>query len=325
MSDCKATTTQSAPRSVLVLGGTGFAGRNIIQLLKQRGIAYASASRAEGCDLRDTRQTRDLLAACQPQVILNCVAHVGSLNYVTEQAATVAVDNLRLMLAMYESIAAEAPNCFVVNPIANCAYPAIATMTTFEEDKWWDGQLHRSVLSYGSTRRMLWALAECYQMQYDLRSINLLVPNMYGPHDSTDPNKAHALNALIAKFVKAKAEGNDAITIWGTGIAVREWLYVGDFSRVILDVITTPNRIGLSEPINIAQNFGLSVRELVDVIADATAFAGKVVYDPTKPDGAPRKVMDDRRFKKVFPCFEFTSLKDGIAATIEHYRARLPY
>ena len=162
-------------------------------------------------------------------------------------------------------------------------------------------------------------------MQYGVRSIHFLVPNMYGPHDSTDPNKAHALNALAAKFVKGAATGQKEIVIWGSGIAVREWLYAPDFARVVLEVIRNTGMIGLEEPLNIAQNFGLSVRELVNLISRAAGYVGNIRYDHSMPDGAPRKVMDDRRFRKVFPRFEFTDFDVGIKETILHYRSIFPY
>jgi len=162
-------------------------------------------------------------------------------------------------------------------------------------------------------------------MQHGVRSVHFLVPNMYGPHDSTDPNKAHALNALVAKFVRAQFLKESGVEVWGSGVAIREWLYAADFARVVLEVIQNPSRPGLSEPLNIGQNFGLSVRELVTEIVSATGFGGSVRYDLSMPDGAPRKVMDDRRFRKVFPEFQFTAMCDGIAAAIRYYKAALPY
>jgi GDP-L-fucose synthase len=307
----------------LVLGGTGFVGRNVLTVLREAGLVCASSSRAEGVDFRDLAAARALFEREQPEAIVNCAAHVGSLNYVTKQAADVVADNTRMILAMYEGIAAVCPGALVINPIANCAYPA--TINTFEEDHWWDGHLHRSVLSYGATRRLLWAVAECFQMQHGVRSIHFLVPNMYGPFDSTDPNKAHALNALISKFVKARESGANQIEIWGSGIAIREWLYAADFAQIVLAVVQNPQMIGLNEPLNIGQNFGVSVRELVDLIVAAIQFKGRVTYDYTMPDGAPRKVMDDRRFRKVFTEFKFTPLSQGIETAIAYYQSVLPY
>ena len=303
----------------LVLGGTGFVGRNVVARLRgEGGIDCVSASRGEGTDLRDAAAARELLRRERPDVIVNCAAEVGSLNYVTRMAADVICNNTQMILALYEAVARERPQALVINPIANCAYPA--TADTFEEDHWWDGALHRSVLSYGATRRTLWCVAECFQMQHGVRSIHLLAPNMYGPFDSADPDKAHALNALASKFAEAELSGQQEVVVWGTGSAIREWLLAADFARVVLEIVGNPFRVGLDQPFNVGQNFGLSVRELVELIVRATEFKGRVRFDHAMPDGAPRKVMDDRRFRKLFPDFEFTAFDVGLEETVNYYR-----
>ena len=308
---------------VVLFGANGFAGRNVANELRSHQVDLVESSLKTGLDLRDTAAAAAFLQQHQPTHIVNCAAHVGSLNYVTEKAATVVSDNARMILGMYEAVAQACPQALIINPIANCAYPAKADL--FRESEWWDGHLHRSVLSYGTTRRLLWATAECFQMQFGIRSINLLVPNMYGPYDSTDPNKAHALNALISKFVKAEKIAQPELPIWGTGVAIREWLYAEDFARIIWEVLTQPDRSGLEEPLNVAQNDGLSVKELVEIIQQKFDYKGQVVWDRSKPDGAPKKVMDDTRFRQVFPEFAFTDFEAGIAQTIDYYESVFPY
>lgn len=308
---------------VVLFGANGFVGRNVAEVLREQRVNLVESSLSTGLDLCDRTAVTKFLRQHRPDFIINCAAHVGSLNYVTEQAATVIADNSRMILGMYEGIAQACPRAIVINPIANCAYPA--TSNVFREDEWWDGHLHRSVLSYGATRRLLWTVGECFMMQHAVRSIYLLVPNMYGPHDSTDPNKAHALNALISKFVKAEKIQQPELPIWGTGVAVREWLYARDFARIVWEVLLLPERPGLDQPLNIAQNAGLSVKELVAVIQESFRYQGRIVWDHSKPDGAPRKVMDDARFREVFPDFVFTDFQDGIQQTTAGYEARFPY
>jgi len=308
---------------IVLFGASGFAGRNVADMLRSHGVDFVGASLSTGLDLRDTAATAAFLREHQPTHIINCAAHVGSLNYVTEKAATVVADNSRMVLGMYEAVAQECPKALVINPIANCAYPATADI--FREDEWWNGHLHRSVLSYGTSRRLLWAAAECFQLQYGIRSIHLLTPNMYGPYDSTDPNKAHALNALISKFVKAEKTGQPELPIWGTGVAIREWLYAPDFARLVWDVLQNPDREGLQQPTNLAQNDGLSVKELVNIIQDKFKYTGQLTWDTTKPDGAPKKVMDDTKFRQVFPDFKFTDFEEGIAETVKYYESVYPY
>lgn len=308
---------------IALLGHTGFVGQNIAETLSENDLEFVGASRKTGIDLRNVNQCVDFFAANKPTHIINCAAHVGSLNYVTERASDVILDNCRMLLSIYEAIAKACPTTITVNPIANCAYPAKAD--TFIEDHWWDGHLHRSVLSYGASKRLSWAIAESFNMQHEIKSIHLLVPNMYGPFDSTNPDKAHALNALISKFVKAQLSASNEVEIWGTGIAIREWLFAKDFGKIVVQIIKSPAMLGLSEPINIAQNFGLSVRELSEIISRALSYKGKISWNTRMPDGAPKKIMDDRKFRKVFPEFNFASLNDGIMETVKYYKSIFPY
>jgi GDP-L-fucose synthase len=308
---------------ILLLGDNGFVGRNIGEILTQNGIEWHGASRSSGLDAREPREVEAVLRQITPDLIINCAAHGGSLNYVSQKAADVIEDNSLIGLALYRAVAKEAPEASVINPLAACSYPATDEVLT--EGEWMNGPLHHTVMPFGSTRRLLYWIGESFRMQHGIRSVYFLLPNMYGPHDSTDPNKAHALNALTAKFVKATIENAPEVEVWGTGIAIREWLFASDFGRIILEFVRNPDMAGLSEPLNIGQRFGLSVRELVDTIRDASGYEGQVRYDPSKPDGAPKKVLDDKRFRTVFPDFKFTSQLDGVAACVDFYQRSYPY
>lgn len=302
---------------VLVLGATGFVGKNVCDDLSAVGLTVVKAPPRKTCDLRDMDSTIALLNKAQPDYLVNCAAQVGSLNYVTNHAGEVITNNARMILNIYEAIKNLSLSTRVISLVANCAYPA-TTMEAFKEDEWQNGPVHSSVFAYGSVRRFTWAVSKCYEMQYGTETITLLVPNMYGPGDSTDPDKAHALNALISKFLRAKRNGEKSVSVWGTGAPVREWLYVKDFSRIVVHIVREGS--DFSEPVNIAQNYGVSIKDLVELIRHDIGFAGDVVYDTTKVDGAPKKVMDDKRFKDVFPSFKFTPFEVGIPETIQYYR-----
>lgn len=308
---------------ILLLGATGFVGNNVSNILNQNNLAFIPLSKSNGLDLRDLEATINVFQQIKPTIIVNCAAHVGSLNYVTQQAADVICDNSLMIINMYMAIAKANRNCIIINPVANCIYPAVDEK--FEEDNLWKGPVHPSVYAYGGAKRLLLIVAKSFEMQYGIRSIQLMVPNMYGPNDSTDPNKAHALNALISRFVKAEKCGDTNITLWGTGVAIREWLYAEDFGRIILHIIRHPKMLGLAEPVNIAQNFGLSVKELVDVIQQHFTAIFTIKWDTCMPEGAPKKVMDDSRFKKVFPGFQFIDFNKGIEQTINYYKTIYPY
>lgn len=300
---------------VAILGGTGFAGRNVRNALEEAGITCEVFSRTTGCDLLDVETSWAKLDRFRPDYVVNCAAVVGSVNYVSDFAADVVDLNMRMLLNVYK-IAQHLRTVVIVNPIANCSYPGV--MDVFAESAMWDGPIHPSVLSYGSTRRMMGVLATCYHSQFGVRSVNLVVPNMYGPYDSTNPNKTHALNALVIKFVRAVAEKAPEVEVWGTGKPIRESLYVKDFAAIVRRVVE--ERADEMAPVNLAQNRGQSVRELVDIVSSMVGYSGRVVYDTRYQDGSPKKVMDDKYFRTRFPDFRFTSLEQGLRETIAYYR-----
>jgi GDP-L-fucose synthase len=308
--------------NILILGASGFVGRNVSKIFDLNKIAYRAIS-SEDVDLLNSEVTQSYLKNDPPDFIINCAAHVGSLNYVSQNAADIITDNSRMILNLYEAVSLLTKRPVLINPIANCAYPS--TSQTFSEEQLWNGQLHRSVLAYGASRRFLLYTAECYSWQHDIKSIHLLVPNMYGPFDSTDPNKSHALNALVSKFVKAEKEKKKEIEIWGTGVAIREWLYAEDFGRIILEIINSKKTTGFAEPVNIAQNSGLSVKELVEIINGFFDNKFNIRWNESMPDGAARKVMDDRKFRKIFGNFVFTEFGHGVKKTVDYYNSIYPY
>jgi GDP-L-fucose synthase len=308
----------AATLRVAILGGTGFAGVNVRKELEAAGITVAVFSRTTGCDLLDLPTAWAKLDAFRPTHIVNCAAHVGSVNYVTDFSADVVDDNMRMLLNMYR-IAQQMREAVVVNPIANCAYPGV--LDAYDERRFWEGPIHPSVLSYGSTRRMMEVLAKCYHTQYGVRSANVLIPNMYGPGDSTNPNKTHALNALVIKFVKAVKTNAPEVEVWGTGKPIREWLYVKDFARVVRQLLDA--REDFLSPVNVAQNQGLSVDELVAIIRAKLSYGGRIIKNTKYPDGSPKKVMDDGLFRQRFPDFRFTPFAEGLAETIDYYHAIL--
>jgi len=133
------------------------------------------------------------------------------------------------------------------------------------------------------------------------------------------------MNALVSKLVKARTEGLNRFDVWGTGVAVREWLFAPDFARVVTEVVARLGTDRFDQPFSVAQKHGWSVREIVDTLVDELGFDGEIAWDRTKPDGAPRKVMDDARFRSLFPEFRFTGLREGIRQTVAFYRSAYPY
>jgi GDP-L-fucose synthase len=303
-------------KTVVVLGGTGFIGRSVMRLLAERGERAVSLSRREGCDLLVPENLRDRLATLRPDAVINCAAHVGSLHYVSRSAAAVIHDNMQMIVNVYAALRASCPGALLVNPISNCSYPGEAALQV--ESEWQDGPVHGSVLAFGSTRRMIHAVAVAYHSQHGLESVNWIVPNAYGPGDSADPDRVHALNGIIIRLLRARKAGERRLEIWGSGRPVREWVYVDDAARVLVQSLDGGPRI---DPVNVAQKKGHSIAEIAALAANILGYEVELAFNTHYPDGAPSKILDDRRFREICPGFRFTPIEDGIARTIDYYRS----
>lgn len=226
---------------LLILGGHGFVGRSVVKLLHKKNIESICISRRDGIDLRDFNQTIEIFRKYSPNIIINLAAHGGSLHYVTEYAADVINDNIQMSINIYKAVKDCCPNARIINPLSNCSYPGDSKIQI--EEEWLDGPVHESVFSYGNYKRFLYVISKCYFMQNDIDSVNLLIPNTYGPGDSTDPNKTHALNGMIIRMIRAKRNGDEEFEIWGTGKPVREWAYITDVAKIIIEMIDYPHPI----------------------------------------------------------------------------------
>lgn len=305
--------------TAVVLGGHGFVGRHVVAALEKSGHTVFAASRADGVDLLDYTSTEKYLNATKPDVIFNCAAHVGSLHYVTTFAAQVFHDNVQMGLNLYRAAAQVCPGVTIVNPLSNCSYPGTADVQV--ESEWLNGPVHDSVLSYGSAKRTLYTIAASYAKQYKIKSINFLAPNTFGPGDAVDPNKTHALNGMIIRMIEAKQKNLPEFEIWGTGKPIREWAYVDDVVAVMVKSIGL--EADLLYPVNIGQNKGYTIRESAEFIAAALGYQGKLVFNTKYQDGASVKILDDKKFRSIFPDYIFSDHQKGVAATVEYYQSVL--
>jgi GDP-L-fucose synthase len=300
---------------ILVAGATGFLGKRVCRRLESSQISYSRASLSLGLDLTDREQTLAYFDNVRPQYVLNCAAYVGGIEFGRKHAAEMFDKNLRMALNLLEA-AQRAGVRRLVNPISNCAYPGTATV--FRESEFWNGPLHESVLPYGLARKASWAGSWAYARQYGLDTINLVLSNMYGPEDHFDEERSHALGALIMKFVRARAEKLPSVIVWGSGMPVREWLHVDDGAEAMirsLDLAPT------TEIVNIGVGQGISVADLAKLIAELADYKGEIIFDLSRPDGAPYKTVDGRRGREMFGWGPSRGLRQGIEETIAWYRA----
>jgi len=201
-----------------------------------------------------------------------------------------------------------------------CAYPKFAPLP-FKEDDLWNGYPEETNAPYGLAKKMLLVQAQAYRQQYGFDAIFLLPVNLYGPGDSDDLESSHVVPAMIRKCMEAGAAGEDHVTLWGDGSATREFLYVEDAADGIL--LGAENYDG-PEPVNLGTGQEITIRELVTVIAEATGFMGEVRWDPTKPDGQPRRVLDTNRARDLFGFSAIVRFEEGLRRTIDWYEARQP-
>jgi len=201
-----------------------------------------------------------------------------------------------------------------VNPISNCAYPAKATL--FKEDEFWDGPLHESVLVYGFVRKAAWVGSWAYQKQYGLDVLNLILSNMYGPEDHFEEERSHALGALVMKMVRAKQQNLPEVIVWGSGKPVREWLYVDDGAEAMICGMDAASTV---EPVNVGVAQGISTLDMAKLIKSIVGYEGKIVLDPTKPDGAPYKTVDGQRGAELLGWRPSRSFAQGVQDTVTWY------
>jgi len=300
----------------MILGHTGFVGKNLKQHLLNLGHEVVALSHKE-CDLRDYESLNNLIKNT-PNIdaIFNCAANVGSVHYVTAKAADVIADNTLMALNLYKAVLEHAPETTILNPLSNCCYADGNTIQ--QEENWLKGEVHQSVFSFGNFKRVLYYISRCYNMQYNIKSINLMFPGIYGPGDSTDPNKVHALNGMIIRMLDTVKNCDDQFEIWGTGKPIREWIYIEDVCKIMLQSLNLNKTV--IEPINIAQGNGFTIAETAGCIANSIEYSGDLVFNTQYQDGAAIKILGNENFVKVFEGYNFYDHQEGITQTVKYYK-----
>lgn len=197
-----------------------------------------------------------------------------------------------------------------------CAYPKY-TPLPFKEDHLWDGYPEETNAPYGLAKKMLLVQAQAYRQQYGFNAIYLLPVNLYGPGDNFDLNSSHVIPALIRKCLEAQDRGEDRVVVWGDGSPTREFLYVEDAAEGIL--LAAEHYDG-DQPVNLGSGQEISIKALAETIAELTGFKGELIWDTTKPNGQPRRVLDTSRAEQYFGFRARTPLEEGLKKTIEWYR-----
>ena len=304
-------------KKILVFGGHGFLGKNLKSEFDNSNHIVHYVSRRDGIDLTDEDSVMNTLKMVNPDFVIHAAAHVGSINYVSKNSTDIIQDNSKMYLSLYKCVQKFNSGIVIINPISNCSYPGIIDIQN--EEMWWDGRIHESVESYGFPKKLGFVISECYKKQYNIRTINLIVPNAYGPNDYVDQERTHAMNGIIMRMIQSINNKEEKFVIWGSGNPIREWVYMPDVAKLIRNIIDE-EKYNLPNPINVGQEIGISINESVDIVKRLLEYDCEVIHDLNKQDGAPIKILSKKIFRENFPDFVFTNYEEGINNTIKYYK-----
>ena len=307
-----------ANKRIVVTGGAGFLGQSVCQALEKYGTASIFVPRSAQYDLRDQLAIRRLLRVAQPQVIVHLAAVVGGIGANRANPGRYFYENAIMGIQLMEEARLFGVEKFIgVGTI--CSYPK-HTPVPFKEDDLWTGYPEETNAPYGLAKKLLLVQAQAYRQQYDFNAVTLLPVNLYGPRDNFDPDTSHVIPALIRKAIEARRAGQDHITVWGTGTASREFLYVDDAAA---GIALAAERYNKSDPVNLGSGREISIRDLAQQICTLAGFTGELRWDATKPDGQPRRCLDTSRAQAEFGFRASTSFADGLRQTIAWYEQQL--
>ena len=299
-------------KRVVVTGGDGFLGRHLVAKIKAKGPKSIFVPKISQYDLRKYEDC--LKVARKGDVIIHLAANVGGIGYNREFPATLFDDNI-LMGTFMMMAAREAKVKKYVALGTICAYPKF-TPVPFKEKDLWNGYPEETNAPYGLAKKMQLVQALAYRQQYGFKAIFLLPVNLYGPGDNFNPRSSHVIPALIRKFVEAKRNNDKEVVVWGTGEASREFLYVDDAAEAL---VLATERYDKPDPVNLGAGFEIKIVELAKLIKKLSGFEGRIVWDKTKPDGQPRRMLDVSRAEKEFGFKAKTSFEKGLKETIGWY------
>lgn len=301
-------------KKVLITGGNGFLGSHLVEYLKKLGLAEKNLiiPSSKQFDLRKQSVARKLTKGVD--IVIHLAANVGGIGYNREKPGELFYDNVLLGIHMIEEARKNKVKKFVSIGTV-CAYPKF-TPVPFKEDDLWNGYPEETNAPYGIAKKMLLVQGQSYRQQYGFNVIYLLPVNLYGPRDKFDPDKSHVIPALIKKFYDAKVNNDSEVIVWGTGKATREFLFVEDAVR---GIALAAEKYDTSDPVNLGASFEISIKDLAELISNIVDYKGKIVFDPTKPDGQPRRKLDTTRAEREFGFKSKVTFKEGLKKTIKWY------
>jgi GDP-L-fucose synthase len=308
-----------AGKRILLTGGAGFLGARVRERLEAAGAAEIFVPRRVEYDLTDAAEVARVFGAARPDTVVHLAAEVGGIGANRDNPGRYFYANMAMGLHLIEEARRRGTQKFVqVGTV--CSYPKF-TPVPFREADLWEGYPEETNAPYGVAKKALLVMLQAYREQYGMDGVYLMPVNLYGPGDNFDLESSHVIPALIRKCEEARVAGASEVMCWGTGSASREFLYVDDCADAIVSAAVSYED---AEPINIGAHSEITIKDLTELIARLTGFEGELAWDPSKPDGQPRRCLDTSRAKELLGFEARTSLAEGLEQTIAWYRSEGP-
>ncbi len=305
--------------TIVVTGGAGFLGSYLIEKLKARGYSSIFVPLIQDFDLTRETDVERLYASTRPAAVIHLAAEVGGIGANRDNPGRFFYSNMAMGLHLIEHARRNGLRKFLqVGTI--CAYPKF-TPVPFKEADLWNGYPEETNAPYGIAKKALLVMCQAYRQQYNLNAVYVLPVNLYGPRDNFNLQTSHVIPALVRKFVEARRANVAFVDAWGTGSASREFLYVEDAAEGLIKTIEKYNS---AEPMNLGSGQEITIKALAQMIAKLTGFKGEIRWDPSKPDGQPRRCLDVSRAKREIGFVADTPFEEGLKRTIQWFEQRYP-
>ncbi|MBL76894.1 MAG: GDP-fucose synthetase [Chloroflexi bacterium] len=302
-------------KRILVTGGNGFLGRNLLKKLKQSGAREVSSPSSNEFDLRKQQDCQKIVKHID--IIFHLAGNSGGIGYMGKNPASVFYDNVMMDTQLLHEAKNENVEKFIGLGTV-CSYPKFASIP-FSEEEIWDGFPDESNAPYGISKKIMLTQSDAYRQQFGFNSITVIPTNIYGPGDNFHIETSGVIPGIISKIFNAIEKNSDEIELWGDGNATRDFLFVDDASD---GIILAAEKYDNASPINLGAEYEISIKDLATMISKIMKFSGEIKWDNSKSNGQPRRCVSNKKAEKEIGFKPKTSLNDGLEQMIKWFELK---